>query len=186
MTGVQELPGGSRVARPWRNGGGVTRDILLFPAGAGDDTFVWRASLATIAAAGPFSAWPGVDRTLMLLEGELAVAIGGAAERQLCPGDAAIAFAGEAAVAARPIGGEGTVLNIMARRDRIRARLERWTAARPTEADQLLMLAQAVTAIRLDGRTISLERHDALLLDRTDIASLESERAVIVAELFNR
>jgi len=183
---VQVLSARARAARPWRNGGGVTRDIVLFPAGAGDETFLWRASLATIGGAGPFSAWPGVDRTLMLLEGELVVAVDDEAERRLCPGDAGIAFAGEAAVAARPIGGECTVLNIMARRGQAQARLERWTAGRPSDADQLLLLAAAAMTIRLGGRPVSLERHDAVLLDPPEIATLEKDRAAIVAELFTR
>lgn len=184
MNAVRELPARSRVARPWRNGGGVTRDIALFPAGASDDTFLWRASLATIEAAGPFSAWPDVDRSLMLLHGELAVTIGGAAERFLGPEDSSIDFAGETAVTARPVGGECTAFNIMARRGLVRARLERWNAARPTAADQLLLLADAATSIRLVGRSVSLDRHDALLLDHAAIVNLECDRPAIVVELF--
>ena len=186
MTEVQELSARARVARPWRNGGGVTRDIVLFPAHAGDLAFLWRASLATIGSAGPFSAWPGVDRTLMLLEGDLVVAIDGAAERRLGPGDAPIAFAGEAAVAAHTIGGECTVLNIMVRRGRAQARLERWTAARPTDADQVLLVAEVATTIRLADRSVKLDRHDALLLGHAEVATLESDRAVIVAEILGR
>ena len=39
---------------PWKNGGGSTREIACGPAGAGMDGFDWRASIATIAAPGPF------------------------------------------------------------------------------------------------------------------------------------
>ena len=68
---VRLLPALDRTARPWKNGGGVTRDVAVFPAEANDDDFLWRASVATIAAAGPFSPFPGIDRTLILLGGEL-------------------------------------------------------------------------------------------------------------------
>ena len=61
---LQDLPG-----TPWKNGGGITREIVCWPPGSGLDDFWWRASVATIDAAGPFSAFPGVDRTIMLLEG---------------------------------------------------------------------------------------------------------------------
>ena len=57
------------VASPWKNGGGVTREVAAWPEGAGLDTFVWRVSVADVAQAGPFSRFDGVDRTLVLLCG---------------------------------------------------------------------------------------------------------------------
>ena len=52
--------------QPWRNGGGVTRELLAWPDG-GD----WRVrvSVADIDADGPFSAFPGVERWFAVLEG---------------------------------------------------------------------------------------------------------------------
>ena len=55
------------VTVPWKNGGGLTREILKVPTDA--DAFDWRLSLATIAAPGPFSAFDGYDRTLALVRG---------------------------------------------------------------------------------------------------------------------
>ena len=55
---------------PWKNGGGSTRELACWPPGAGMDNFAWRVSVATIARPGPFSAFPGVDRQIMLLEGD--------------------------------------------------------------------------------------------------------------------
>jgi environmental stress-induced protein Ves len=54
---------------PWRNGRGETREIVAWPLGATLDTFQWRVSVATIARSGPFSRFPGVMRTLVLLSG---------------------------------------------------------------------------------------------------------------------
>ena len=62
---LQTLP-----AMAWKNGGGVTREIVREPAGASLDDFDWRVSVADIAAAGPFSRFVGVDRHLLLLEGD--------------------------------------------------------------------------------------------------------------------
>ena len=47
-----------------------------------------------------------------------------------------------------------------------------------------LLVAEVPTMIGLGGQLIGLEMHDALLLGRAEIATLESDRAVIVAELF--
>ena len=59
---------------PWKNGGGSTRELACWPpsagAGADMDNFGWRVSVATIAVPGPFSAFPGVDRQIMLLQGD--------------------------------------------------------------------------------------------------------------------
>lgn len=54
---------------PWRNGGGATRELACWPPGAGMEAFDWRVSVATVVQAGPFSAFPGIDRHIMLLQG---------------------------------------------------------------------------------------------------------------------
>ena len=56
------------VTVPWKNGGGLTREILKVPPGA--TVFDWRLSLASITAPGPFSAFDGYDRTLVLVRGD--------------------------------------------------------------------------------------------------------------------
>ncbi|MEW1644962.1 MULTISPECIES: HutD family protein [unclassified Streptomyces] len=66
---IRVLPASARTAVPWKNGGGVTREIACWPEGAGMSDFVCRVSLAEVAADGPFSAFPDVDRTLTVVEG---------------------------------------------------------------------------------------------------------------------
>ena len=102
-------------ARPWKNGGGITRQIACFPPHAGLDEFDWRLSTAQVAADGPFSRFPGIDRRLMILAGaglDLDFAHG---TERLTPGRH-IDFAGEAPVSARLIDGPVTDFNIMVRR----------------------------------------------------------------------
>ena len=53
----------------WKNGGGSTREIACWPAGAGMDDFAWRISVATIDRDGAFSRFAGIDRQIMLLDG---------------------------------------------------------------------------------------------------------------------
>ena len=55
---------------PWKNGGGETVEIAVSPEGAGLGDFDWRVSMARVEADGLFSVFPGVDRTLSILEGE--------------------------------------------------------------------------------------------------------------------
>lgn len=52
---------------PWKNGGGSTLELLQDPAP--DGGFNWRLSIADVATSGPFSAFNGIDRTIMLVKG---------------------------------------------------------------------------------------------------------------------
>jgi len=105
---------------PWRNGGGETREIFSFPVGV--PAFDWRASIATIAQDGPFSAFPGIDRSITLLSGagvHLFAKEGDAAEKVdhllSSPGEP-FAFSGDTALDSRLLADVTTDFNIMTRR----------------------------------------------------------------------
>lgn len=53
--------------QPWKNGGGMTREMLAWP---NKDDWRVRISLADIVRDGPFSSFPGVTRTIAVLSGE--------------------------------------------------------------------------------------------------------------------
>jgi environmental stress-induced protein Ves len=54
--------------KPWKNGGGTTTEIAVHPEGAGWDDFHWRVGIAEIRQSGPFSSFPGIDRSIMLFD----------------------------------------------------------------------------------------------------------------------
>jgi uncharacterized protein len=58
---------------PWRNGGGVSRELASHPkaASAQDGAWDWRVSIAEVTKAGDFSAFPGMERVLTVVDGEL-------------------------------------------------------------------------------------------------------------------
>ena len=61
---------------PWRNGGGVTREVARFPQHSGPgaaaaDGWDWRVSIAEVTRAGAFSRFAGMERVLTVVEGEL-------------------------------------------------------------------------------------------------------------------
>jgi uncharacterized protein len=60
-------------SEPWRNGGGVTRELASHPkaASAQDGAWDWRVSIADVTKAGDFSAFPGMERVLTVVDGEL-------------------------------------------------------------------------------------------------------------------
>lgn len=105
----------------WRNGGGETRELISYPPGAA--SFEWRASIATLAQDGPFSAFPGIDRIITLLHGEAVDLTAAAVQHRLTPLQP-WAFAGELALEARLHGGISEDFNIMTRRGRWQATVE--------------------------------------------------------------
>jgi len=97
--------------QPWRNGGGVTRELLAWP-----DAASWRVrlSVADVRAAGPFSAFPGIERWFAVLEGEgVALRVAGRGHR-LTAADAPLCFDGAAAVDCALLVGPTRDFNLMA------------------------------------------------------------------------
>ena len=128
---VSLIRGADLVASPWKNGGGVTREVAAHPAHAGLDAFVWRVSVADVAQAGPFSRFAGIDRTLVLLSGagmllDEAHSDNAVKTHALTrPLDIA-RFAGEACIDARLVDGPTRDFNLMVRRGAARGELEVW------------------------------------------------------------
>lgn len=116
------LPRATQRVMPWRNGLGRTREIAIEPPdGSVEAGFDWRVSQAGVAADGPFSTFAGVDRTLWLVRGDgLVLSLDGREVRLERPWQR-VDFAGEAAVQARLLGGAVDDLNVMVRRDAVRA-----------------------------------------------------------------
>lgn len=108
--------------QPWRNGGGVTRELLAWPPGSGGGWLV-RVSVADIERDGPFSAFPGVQRWFTVLEGAGVVLGFAGHEQALTTTSAPLGFDGAAAPACRLIGGATRDLNLMVRHEAGRARM---------------------------------------------------------------
>ena len=102
--------------RPWKNGGGETLELAIFPHGADLDDFAWRISMATIDRDGPFSRFEGIDRAIMVQRGAgMALNFGGSVST-LRAGDAPYHFDGGRSTACRLLAGPVTDFNIMSRR----------------------------------------------------------------------
>jgi environmental stress-induced protein Ves len=99
-------------AQPWKNGGGVTRELLAWPR-AGD--WLVRVSVADIEANGPFSPYPGVQRWFTVLEGMgVRLEFAGSASI-LTPEQPPLAFDGADAPFCELLAGPTRDLNLMVR-----------------------------------------------------------------------
>ena len=120
---LELLPADARAPTAWRNGGGVTFEIAAEPADA--PNFDWRLSLAIIEAEGPFSEFPGIDRTLLVAEGRIELGVADRAPRFYDAADEAALFPGDIPSAALLPDGPAAALNLMTRRGAWTGTLER-------------------------------------------------------------
>lgn len=105
----------------WKNGLGWTREIVRVPAAG---TWDWRLSIAEIERDAAFSAFPGIDRELVLLRGNgLRLRFGDGRVVELEPPHGRLRFAGEDAVAGELADGPTHDFNLMWRRGAVRTEL---------------------------------------------------------------
>ncbi|MEZ0067569.1 environmental stress-induced protein Ves [Streptacidiphilus sp. MAP12-20] len=139
MTDIQVLRAADRVASPWKNGGGVTREVASSPSGGGTSDFDWRISLADVASGGPFSSFPGVDRVITVVEGEgMALTVDGV-ETVIAERYRPFAFSGDATTDCRLLGGALVDFNVMTRRGVVDARVD-FVAESTTVSDTTLVI----------------------------------------------
>ena len=177
---------------PWKNGGGATTEIAVFPTGAGFDEFDWRVSLATITEDGPFSQFPGIDRSLALVDGDGVLLDFGDERVVLSPSEPLVEFAGEDVVHATVNGQPTLDFNVMTRRGRCRHRLEPFLVRGTTElarrsGSTLVFLADGESLSVSSARErLALVRYDLLVLDGEQAWTLDAAQAtVFVVDLIN-
>lgn len=111
---------------PWKNGGGTTTEIVVSPDAAGLDEFDWRVSMACVAQDGPFSSFPGIDRTLSILEGEgITLHVADRIPISLTKASEPLPFPADVPTHANLIAGPITDFNVMSRRTRVTHSVER-------------------------------------------------------------
>jgi hypothetical protein len=180
-------PGDFRVM-PWKNGGGSTTELLIDPPGATlASGFRWRVSMATVADSGPFSSFPGIDRTLLLLQGEGMELDHGAHGRALLPGPLVpVRFPGEWTTSGRLLGGPCLDFNVMSSRAQVVHDVMIMTVGPVPvplpEAPVVLAFCQR-GSVRLSGDHGGLAAGELLRLDGTGASELRVRAADGGAEL---
>lgn len=95
----------------WKNGGGITRDLLAWPAATGWQV---RISVAEVARSGPFSAYPGIQRWFAVVQGAGVVLHFADGSRTLTTDSPPLHFDGAAAPLCDLIAGPTLDLNLLA------------------------------------------------------------------------
>jgi uncharacterized protein len=175
----------------WKNGGGETAEIAVFPENAGLDDFGWRASMATVEAGGPFSMFSGVDRTLSILDGSgMALDIEGRKPVTLTEVSQPYSFPADVATKAELLGGPIVDLNVMTRRGVYGHTVSVCDLEEPIE---VVLKSEATLLFCRSGRLIvsggerreELGRFDALLLQEPSALNIAGRGQFFLVE-FNR
>jgi len=174
----------------WKNGGGETAEIAVFPEGAALDDFGWRVSMATVASDGPFSAFAGVDRTLSVLEGAgIVLEVEDRGVTTLTPASAPFSFPGDAATSGRLVHGLITDLNVMTRRGQYAHKVTRRTVDGTMQVNSnapVTMLFCVALSLRVAAPKFyqQLGKYDAAILKGSQTSiQVEGQGTIFLVEL---
>lgn len=155
-------------AMPWKNGGGVTRELHCQPAGASFDDFLWRVSIADVSQSGAFSSFAGVDRVITLLEGEGMDLVSDSGNHVLLSRLQPHRFRGEDKITAELAGGACQDFNLMLRRGAAAGEVRVWSIDQDLEQGcNLLFCAQGRwDVLAQDGEHATLEPRQSLVWEQ--------------------
>lgn len=191
---IQRILVSDIAATPWKNGGGVTREIATGPSpGAGAHPgadWGWRISLAEVAQDGPFSIFPDTDRIIAVIDG---------AGMDLVRPDGSILaldlyrpvrFDGEAPLAGRLRRGPVRDLNAMVRRGQFAAEMQILQRLLPVSLETagsdclvVLTLSGSCTVRLDDSETHDLAPAEILIHEghgRVDVRLAADSRAAVI------
>jgi len=185
---------------PWKNGRGVTTELAVFPASASFERgdFDARVSKATIDETGPFSAYPGFDRVLVVLDRDgLVLDHGDAAPRARVRPLEPYAFSGDWPTNATPTNGPVADFNVFVRRGvrtadvRVCAPGQRPISVQLGDGDALVHVLVGPMIVRSggDGRMIVVAANDSLCVrgtragDKIQLVGPEEDCVALIVRL---
>jgi len=148
---------------PWANGLGTSYEVASDRNV--DDVWTWRVAIAPVVLDGPFSVLPGVDRQLVVINGEgMTLSIDG--EIVECPPGRVVRFSGDSVTIARLVDGPVVDLGLMTVRGLVTGSMVVvGDVGDVVESDVLVAIGDAVFEDE-NGRQYRLGIKDALIEGR--------------------
>jgi environmental stress-induced protein Ves len=161
---------------PWANGKGTSYEIASDRDG--EDRWSWRVAIAPVVLDGPFSALPGIDRELVVIEGNgMVLEVDGTSVE--CLLGQVVRFSGDAETFARLIDGPVVDLGLMKVRGSVTGLMVVADVGAVVESDLLVAVGEAVFEGE-SGKSYRLEPMDALLGVRGHVMVLLSGTAIAI------
>jgi uncharacterized protein len=143
---------------PWRNGGGTTRELVVFPV---RENWHWRLSVADIAQDGPFSQFEEVQRWFAVLSGNgVRLSVDGTTQT-LTRASPPVPFDGAAPTRCELVAGPTQDFNLMVREGRGRMERVEGDVAQAVSSGSAIALwsGAAPASATFEGQTIELAPH---------------------------
>lgn len=181
MTGPAIIRAGELRPVPWRNGQGITRDVVTHtgPGGA----LLWQVSIAELTRDADFSYFPECDRVFTPVSGGLVELSFRDGPFQPCALLRPVPFAGEWPARCRLAGPPARAFNVIADRRAYRAACEVVTLEGPERriGGRAHTVAHCLAGrVRLD-RSAVLESGDSAVLGASESVAVSGEATLLVA-----
>jgi environmental stress-induced protein Ves len=151
----------------WKNGLGQTLEIDRFPFEG--DTYLWRLSQAKIQSDGPFSNFPGMDRWLLVWQGN-GLFLNEKKFELLDP----IFFSGDENIFCRLAGGEVLDIGLIFNSNLVKTEMK--VIEGSLELQQLADLSVHYIFDLKSGDTIQIDGAKSLLVDKSVVISIHKIR----------
>ncbi|NNJ76619.1 MAG: HutD family protein [Anderseniella sp.] len=165
--------------KPWNNGGGMTQDVWLWPEAASQDSFDIRLSLASIDTDGPFSSFPGIDRTITLVGGAPFVLEFGDSHAQRMEFLQPLRFDSVQTPSSRLIEGAASAFNVMTRQGKWTHRVSIIHGGEPSDLtvprNGIAVLHAVFGNWQVDaGERVVVERLDSVVMEHGQTMHLDA------------
>jgi environmental stress-induced protein Ves len=155
---------------PWKNGLGLTRQLAIHPFGATAENFEWRISVAQLEQSADFSPYPGIERCLAVLDGEMILARDSCEPQALSRESPPVTFSGEQTSSGQVVRAPVLDLNLMYRAAHWHASLSRFKSSGSGDSVTLQLAAWVslvcslapVLHLQLAGLHFELGQYDLL------------------------
>ena len=154
-------------ATPWRNGGGVTRELAAWPQAA---DWTWRMSVAEVGQSGAFSTFDGVDRWFAVLAGSGVQLMVNKKPHRLTALDAPFFFDGAANTDCQLTDGATQDFNLMVQRGHASAHMERISGSLDTAVDGACNASKIIAMYAINACTTAIFNGETLHLPATSLA----------------
>ena len=145
---------------PWANGRGTSYEIASDHNAAGEWT--WRVAIAPVVVDGPFSSLPGVDRELVVIEGEgMVLDVDGKSVE--CMPSQVVQFSGDSTTFARLVDGPVVDLGLMMVRGSIAGSMEVVVDAGEILSSRVIVALSEKVEINIGGFLHVLDHLDAII-----------------------
>lgn len=179
---------------PWKNGKGTTTQLWCVPDVLNYD---WRISRATVGVDGPFSHFPGYDRSLSIINGNgIKLSVGSGNFTVLTEESNPFEFSGDDDTTSQLVNGPVLDFNVICRRERIRKRVSRVLmddddqlfASLGSDAQLFLYSYKGSMMLTTDSDSVETIEGDSYLIEKCNgLVKLKchSKGAVFLVQLWN-